>query len=349
MRSPFVVTAVAAVLSGMIASPARAELRYRVVLLRPPTADAVTSDATARVRGELTAAGFEVTVIPQDPQLDIRGALETVGRELDPLATFAIVRAPGASTAEIWVCDRVAGKSVIQTVRLDGAGAPAESRSVVLAVQAVELLKGSLAQHWLSSARPPVPPPPPPPPPPPLPAAEPPPGGESSGLRLEAAVGRLDNVGAVTAVWQPLVRVGWGARGWAGRVTAGGLGTDAERHASSGSARIGQALALLEIVREFRAGARVQPFVSAGAGALRARVVGTGVGAYTGRTTTSWSGLAAAGVGVSVRLVPHVALAVDAQMMLACPYTAVRLPSAEAANLGWPALLVSAGLRADFR
>jgi hypothetical protein len=144
----------AAVMALLVAAPARADLRYRVVLLRPLVTDDVTSDALARVRGELTAGGFEVSMLAQDPALDVRSALETVGRELDPIATFAIVRAAGGSTAEIWVCDRLEGKSVIQSVRLDGNGVPGEpSRSVVLAVQAVELLKASLAQYWLSSVR----------------------------------------------------------------------------------------------------------------------------------------------------------------------------------------------------
>ena len=58
-------------------------------------------------------------MLDQDPALDVRTALETVGRELDPIAAFAIVRAATGNTAEIWVCDRIAGKSVIQSVRLD--------------------------------------------------------------------------------------------------------------------------------------------------------------------------------------------------------------------------------------
>ena len=78
-------------------------LRYRVVLLKPTVTDDVTSDALARVHGELTAAGFEVSILAQDPALDVRSALETVGRELDPIAAFAIVRAAGGNTAEIWV------------------------------------------------------------------------------------------------------------------------------------------------------------------------------------------------------------------------------------------------------
>src|SRR6185295_18330708 len=98
--------AVMLALAGLAAAPAHAaDVRYRVVLLRPQATDDVTSDALARVRGELTAGGFEVSMLPQDPALDVRTALETVGRELDPIATFAIVRAAGGNTAEIWVCD----------------------------------------------------------------------------------------------------------------------------------------------------------------------------------------------------------------------------------------------------
>ena len=61
------------------AGSAHAEMRYRVVLLRPPVTDDVSTDALARVRGELTAAGFEISMQPQDPGLDVRTALETGG------------------------------------------------------------------------------------------------------------------------------------------------------------------------------------------------------------------------------------------------------------------------------
>jgi len=324
---------------------ARADVLYRVVLLRPAVTDDVTSDALARVRGELTAAGFEVSILPQEPGLDVRSALETVGRELDPIAAFAIVRAANSNTAEIWVCDRLAGKSVIQSVRLDGSGRSGEpSRSVVLAVQAVELLKASLAQYWLASA---------PRAPRTTPARPPATSAERSvvaGLGLEAGVGWLDSAGGVTAAWQPIVRgsIG-GARGWAGRITVGGLGTDAEVRAAAGSAQIHQQLAELEIVCSFRAGERVQPSLSAGGGVFRARIEGTGIpDPSTGITTSSWSALVTAGGGAAVPIVSHLALAVDAHLMLTWPYTAVRFQTVEAGHLGWPSVLVSAGVLATF-
>jgi hypothetical protein len=343
--------AVAAGLALVVTAAAAhaADLRYHVVLLRPQATDEVTSDALTRVRGELAAGGFDVSILPQDPALDVRTALETVGRELDPIATFAIERAAGGNTAEIWVCDRLEGRSVIQTVRLDGAGARGEaSRSVVLAVQAVEVLKASLAQYWLSSSRPAsrstgrtAP-------------AGPPPVYATAGIGVEAAVGWLDSAGAVSGAWQPIVRASWGgARGWAVRLAAAGFGTEAALRAEGGSAQIRQQLATAEIVRGFRAGGFVQPVVSAGAGVFRAHVEGAGLPGSTSAgittiTSDNWSALVTAGGGVVVPLASHVALAADAHVLLALPYNAVRIRSVEAGSTGWPAVLVSAGVLATF-
>ena len=55
-----------------------------------------------------------------------------------------------------------------------------------------------------------------------------------------------------------------------------------------------------------------------------------------------------AGAGVVLPLASHVALAADAHVLVAVPYTAVRFGSVEAGNTGWPSLLVSAGLLATF-
>jgi len=331
------------------AGAAHAELSYRVVLLRPPTTDDVTSDALARVRGELTAAGFEVSMLDQDPALAVRAALETVGRGLDPIATFAIVRAPTDNTAEIWVCDRIAGKSVIQSVRLDAGGTQGESSpSAVLAVQAVELLKASLAQYWLASQRRVSRSP-----------AETGPGGpvaaapatyEMAGLGIEAAVGLLDNAGAIGPVWQPVGRVSYGgARGWTGRITVAGLGTDAELRDPDGSAQVQQAFGLLELLRSFRAGTRAQPFLSVGGGAYRARVVGVAGGLnFGGSSRDAWSALGVAGGGVVVPVVSHIALIVAAQVGLTVPDNLIRLNGVEAGRTGWPALFASAGVRARF-
>jgi hypothetical protein len=342
--------ALAVLAAALAAAPAaRAEPRYSVVLLRPAVTDDVTADALARVRGELTAAGFEVSTLTQEPGVDVRVQLETAGRELQPIGTFAIVReqpAPaGEATAEIWVCDRVAGKSVIQNVRLDGPLATGEqSRAAVLAVQAVELLKASLAQYWMAAAAARRAPPP-------SVVAQPaaPPAVATyatAGFGVQAGVGWLDSVGAVSPTWQPLVRVSYGgARGWTVRLTLSGLGADARVTAAGvGTASIAQELAALDIVRGFRAGHRIQLVATLGAGGYRARIAGTGIDPYVGRDSDGWSLLTTAGAGVILRLTGHLALSVEAQALVTWPHTAVHLGGAEAGQTGWPAVLLTAGV-----
>jgi hypothetical protein len=159
----------------------------------------------------------------------------------------------------------------------------------------------------------------------------------------------LDSVGTVGPVWQPIVRVSYGgAGGWAGRISVGGLGTEAELRAPAGSAQIRQTFGVVEILRGFRAGKRVQPVAAIGAGVYRARVAGVGAANYQGVVQESWSALAVAGVGAVVPLVARVALTADAQIALAFPDTVVRLDYAEAGRIGRPSLLLSAGVLATF-
>jgi hypothetical protein len=330
---------------------AQAADRYRVVVLRPAVSDEVTSDALARVQGELTAAGFDVRLLPRDPTVPVRTALETSGRELDPIATFAIIRGDAGDTAEIWVCDRVAGKSVIQNVRLETQGLEVDRKrgATVLAVQAVELLKASLAHYWIEPGQQRVTPPPTnvEPPPPPM---EPPQGLASSPVALQAAVGWLYNAGAVPSVWQPLVRASYGNGRWAGRLTATGFGSEAVLQSGARSARIRQELAVLELARLFPIGSRAQILGSVGFGGYHIGVDGSGTSpSIVGRQSEGWSVAAMAGAGVALKLVPHVALAVEAHGFVTLPRTTVRFSETEeAGRTGWPALLLSAGLMGTF-
>src|SRR5258708_18119358 len=117
----------------------------RVVVLRPNTTDELTTEAMARVMGELKAAGFDVVIVPVNSDEGKRD-LETVGAELHPIAAFAIFVKPsreGMPVFEIWVSDRIRKKRIIHAAPLDetdrGRG------SEVPASRAVELLKARLA------------------------------------------------------------------------------------------------------------------------------------------------------------------------------------------------------------
>jgi hypothetical protein len=316
-----------------------------VVLLRPAASDEITIEALARVKGELTAALFDVVVVPQSPGLDLQTALQTLGRELDPIATFGILRgavgAPDPTLAEVWVFDRTENKIVIQRMRISREDP--ERGATVLAVQAVELLKASLAQFWS---------PPLPPPAVPgregtvvAPAAPPSPPFIVTGLAVQAGVGWLQSFGPVGAVWQPHLRISAaGSEGFGGRLTLSGFGTKAEVAAAGGSARIDQRSALLELVKAFRPERRLQIVASGGIGFGVVHVEGTAIAPLTDRSGDALSLLTGGGVSMMVALHRRLALAASAEMYLAWPHAMVRIDQTDAGRVGWPALLIAAGL-----
>src|SRR5690242_15198461 len=113
----------AAAARGAAAEP---RLEQLVILLRPPAVDELTREALSRITGELTAARFRVVIFPLDTGVDPIDQVETVGRDLDPVAAFALVREAGESpgTIELWISDRLAERTTIQRMRVQEA-APA--------------------------------------------------------------------------------------------------------------------------------------------------------------------------------------------------------------------------------
>ena len=218
----------------------------------------------------------------------------------------------------------------------------------MLAVQAVELLKASLAQYWMAPGAAPARRPAAPAEPAVVPAA-PRESFVTTGVAVQAGVGRLDSLGAVGAVWEPILRTSYAGRGgWGARITFGGFGSDAELRAAAGTAQIGQALGTLELLRMFRSGRRLQLFVSAGTGAYRLKVKGTGISPNVGTDHAAWSALGVAGGGAALALGPHVALLVEAQGLFTWPYATVRIDFVSVGRTGWPASLLSTGVLGTF-
>ena len=222
-----VAAAALAAAACLLASAAHAELRYRVVLLRPPVTDDVTADALARVQGELRPRASRSARCPATP----------------PWTCASRWRRRGAS----WSRSPRLRSSASRTRRRSGSAiaspASPSSRacawtrpwrrasrrsSAVLAVRAVELLRASLAQYWLAASTAPgagrLPSMP-------AAAAAVPEVAKfaTAGVGLQAGIGWLESAGAVGPVWQPIVRASYGGgHGWAVRLTVGGLGTEAE-------------------------------------------------------------------------------------------------------------------------
>ena len=327
----------------VVAGEARAPT---VVLLSIAASSDVTTEAMARVNGELKAAGFEVAVVPSGGD-DARRELESAAHDHNAIAAFAIfVRSTerGTSVAEIWVSDRIRQKLVIQDAVLHDTDRGRGSE--ILAVRAVELLKASLADFWTSA-----------PAPAPAPSVEPqaqatardsarPPRRPfASGFGVGVGVGVVESFGAMRETWSPDATASYGwPSGFSLRATFVGLGPAVALSATRGSASVGQQLALLEAVKTWWPGAAIVPFVTAGAGAQHVRVVGAGDSPYQGHTWDGWSLALAAGVGLALPLVSSLSFVAQARGVAAWPSAAVDVAGTEVGRVGGPALLADAGL-----
>jgi hypothetical protein len=320
-----------------------------VVLLSHTPSDEVTTEAMARVNGELKAAGFNVAVVPLRGD-DVRGDLEAEGRQRNAIAAFAIFVRPfegGTSVAEIWVSDRIRQKIVIQNAVLHetdkGRG------SEILAVRAVELLKANLADFWAPS---PSPPPEPSPPVrgPPLALsvqerAPTPRRPFASGLGAGLGAGVLESFGAMGATWSPDATVSYGwPHGLSVRATFAGLGPAVTLSATSGSARVEEQLALLEAVKTWWPRSPVVPFVSLGAGGQHVHVAGAGNPPYQGHTFDGVSLLTAVGAGIAIPLASTLSIVAHARALAAWPSAVVQVAGADVGHVGAPALLADGGL-----
>ena len=138
--------------SGLSVAPAPSvttqPTRGLVIVLRPGEVDALTRTALARVTGELAAARFQVVVVALDPNVDPTRQVETVTPESNPVAAFAIahIRDANADTVAIWVCDRLGRRTTIQRMAMRGSDISQDAE--VLALEAIELIRVSIAGLW---------------------------------------------------------------------------------------------------------------------------------------------------------------------------------------------------------
>ena len=327
-----------------------AAVERRVVLLRPSATDEVTTMALARIKGELIAAGFEVTMVPQREELPTRSLVETAASELSPLAVFAIfhdrARIGTSSTAEIWVSDRLVDRTSVERMRLDSD--EPDRGATVLAVRAVELLKASLAEFWTVPERPR--PPPSPPEQRPIVIAKPPPLARrpalNEGVAAQAAVGMLHSFGEIGPVWTPVLQISYGtADGIGARLTFGGLGSSATLAAPAGTAQVQQQFGTAEGFIMSRLSGPVQFFGTAGLGAYHLSVDGTATFPYRAKPTAdAWSLLAGAGIGIAAEVYPQVALHLEGRALWALPPAQVRFDEITIGRTNWPLLLASLGI-----
>jgi hypothetical protein len=336
--------ALAAVVSiGLFAAaPARAT---SVIIVRPANSPPVMVETLVRLKGELISAGFETEIVDGGAPAgsgaaDSRAGLEQVAARRGADAVVAIVGDLAPDSVEVWVIDKVTGKSVVRRVPFEPAAAGA---SKTLAIRAIELLRSSFleidlaARDRQSAAG----------------AAAPPPAvvhfveaerlarhPERFGVEVGgAAVMSLDGVGPALL---PLVRFDWSLRPWfVAQMTAAGLGTRPTVDSPAGSAQVAQAYGLLGGSVRFRAGARLRPFAALAAGALHTSVEGRADAPNQGRVVGQWSFLLEAGAGAVLRLPDRFTLSLALHAQLAEPYLAVRFVDTQVATSARPNLLLT--------
>lgn len=309
-----------------------------VMIVRPANSPPVMVETLVRLKGELTSAGFETEIVDSAASPgDSRVGLEQLAARRGADAVVAIVGDLSPDSVEVWVIDKVTGKSVVRRVPFEAADARA---STTLAIRAIELLRSSfleidLAAHDRRNA----------PAPPPavvrfVEAEQLARHPERFGVEVGgAATMSVDGVGPALL---PLVRFDWAPRAWfVAQATLAGLGTRATVAGDAGSAQVAQAYGLLGGAVRFREGGRLRPVVALAAGALRTSVEGRAEAPNQGRVVDQWSFLVDAGVGAQLRLPDRFYASLTAHAQLAEPYVAVRFVGAEVATSARPNLLLT--------
>jgi hypothetical protein len=353
-RSAAILTAfAAAALSPDVASaqppPAPAP---KVILLRPAAVPATVSEALVRLQAELTVEGFDAQVTEVDLGTDVRASLERMAPTMAATALVAVVEGDDPASAELWVVDRMTGKTVVRRVHAD----PKAARiAEVLSVRAVELLRASFLELAITSRPAPDVVEVPMPTAPvvtrfvnePLEEAEP-----DWTWAVEAGgggMGAMQGVSGGTTLlgeFLPVARVqrAFNAR-WCARITFAGLGTQAHVDIPGGYADVSQTIGLVEALVRFRRGRRLEPVISIGAGFLRVSAEGHEMAPYIGGNAWHLSAAGDAGVGLRIPLRQRrVEMGVEIHALVAEPYPVVRFFQMEVARAGRPSLLASVTL-----
>ena len=126
-------------------SSARAGDAPRIVILAPTSEDRIS----LRLQAELRALHFDVPDVELAPDLPSRAQLEAVARRRDAVAAVRI--GPSSAGVEVWIVDRMTGKTVLREMVTTEGGAA--SRDATIALRVVELLRASLME--LDATRPP--------------------------------------------------------------------------------------------------------------------------------------------------------------------------------------------------
>jgi hypothetical protein len=324
----------------------------RVTVLQSSSVSPRARRCLTRLREELAAGGFEVTVSEFGGGGEALWMVDPPSHGDGSTATITLVGDPDEGDAELWIVDGVPWGRVVVRRLLVPAGAGIHDDEV-LAIRTLEFLRATeleLAGGTAPSAGKSKSGSPSASSPAPLTvaaeAARPaPPLATRGPLSFEIGLGLLESSRTLGPAFLPVarLRVEWLSL-LETRVTLAGFGTQPRVTSPEGTATVGQAVGLLELRAAFRHGRAVRPVVGVGGGVLRVSVDGAGTWPYEGLRADRWAGLFDVGAGLTARLGRQVAVAVELHGQLAAPYPTVRFSGEEVARVSWPALFSSVTL-----
>jgi hypothetical protein len=348
----FAALAVTAPDATAAAAPIAAGARVRV--LQSSSASPRARRCLTRLREELAAGGFEVTVSEFGAGDEALWMLDPPSPRGGSIATVTLIGSPDDGEAELWIVDGVPwGRVVIRRLLVPAGAGPHDDE--VLAIRALEFLRASALE--LAGGGPPSPAsatatPTNPSAPSPTsvmvaaeaarPAAAAPTLAARGPVSFEIGLSLLESAGSLGPAVLPVarLRVEWLSL-LETRVTVAGFGTQPRVTGPGGTATVGHVVGLVELRAAFRHGRTVRPAVGVGGGFLRVDVEGAGEWPYEGTRGQQWTGLFDVGAGLTIRLGRQIAVAAELHGQLAAPYPTIRFSGEEVARIGRPALFSS--------
>jgi hypothetical protein len=186
--------------------------------------------------------------------------------------------------------------------------------------------------------------------PPPVAVAPPPAPPREPFVAVEIGVGVVQDLGDSPAFLLPRLAVTLGRPSFGLQLAASGLGPGAQVTRSEGSAQISRFIMTLEATWSFRPHRLVQPILSAGVGWQEVSAQGTSAMPATApaHDARTFTGLVAAGGGLTFALASRLSAVVEAQVLLFRPTVTVEVGSSQAAHLNGATLFAHGGLLARF-
>jgi hypothetical protein len=330
------------VASGAWARPSAAqpsEPRSRVVLLEPQDATGELHDALARTRAELTGQGFEVAVKDLPPNVDTRAALEAAAAAANAQAAIAIESV--ASGADVWVTDRVTGKTSVRSVNVGDL--PEAEQPRALAIRAVELLRASLVE---AVALPEPEGGPPAPVPDDIRHFVEPRAGPLAGIGAQLGVALLTGFDGIGPAGGPAVRLSFGLDvGLFARLAWAGPAFGAAVEGPLGEATVREEMLTLDVgYAPYVDWAGFSPMIWVGGGFHHLAARGELSPGFVGQSDDVWSAAIVGGAGLGYRITPEVMLLLDAEGVVTLPRPIVTMAGETIATTGRPSLLSTLGV-----